>query len=283
MPVGGRIWFQNLCDPTPEHSQHITVNGVPLNALGRIEQVWEDLYGALELVGEPIHVPLRPGAINVPEVLGAREFGVGMLIYGQHNQDFAGHNEKWRELAQLLFSPITPLTVNRVLAFPEGTVPPGGTVPVITTTCQAKYVSGLEPRSVLHGTISKLALRFRNLDGYWYALDDTLATIPAGGGTVALGGDTTTRRISITLSGGTGLQILSNTSTGVSVSFNGDTTANPVVLDVLGFTASQNGVNMAKFVNHSGDVFWMKMRRGDNVFTLTGGGTAAIRARRAYI
>lgn len=265
--------FQSMCSATP--LQMISVNGVPLHTLGRVEQTWEGVLGAPELIGSASHLPLRPGALHIPQVTGAREFGVGMLIHGDNDKDEAGHNDRWRALARLLWSPMQPLAMQRRIATGAGPE---------THECSAKYVSGLDPAYVTGRAMSRLALRILNLDGYWYGQANTTATVAAGGAaTLTLPGDAETRRMTITFSGASGgVQTLTNATNGCVLSYVGATDPE-VNLDVFGFTANQEGTNVLRNVTHAGDVFWMRLQPGINALQLTGGGTATVRARATYL
>lgn len=277
--------FQLMC--SSGSIQGITINGVPLQGIGRVEQVWEEVLGSPELFGSAVHVPLRPGALDVPQVPGTREFGIGMILHGAGHPDQAGHNDAWRSLARMVWSPRLPLDVRRTVRFSTGDE---------THQCAAKYISGLGPNMIVPGSMSRAALRFRNIDGYWYALTDTVAGVVSGTpATMTVPGDAETHRMTITLSGGTGLQTLTNTTNGVLMTFNAPTTDTPVDIDVLGFTAYQDttvqGENGPETIStpvvgsmtHTGDTFWMRMQPGSNTLTLTGGGTATIRVRAAYL
>lgn len=284
MTVGASFTpFQIMCADTM--IQGISIDGVPLHTVGRVEQVWEDVLGSPELFGDAVHVPLRPGALDVPQVIGPREFTVGLVLYGAGDKDQAGHNTAWRDLARMLWSPLAPLKVQRTVRYMTGDE---------THECAAKFVSGLNPEPIVPGSMSRVALRFVNLDGYWYdpepsviivdsnSEDDTVFDMP---------GDADTYRMTIMLSGGTGIQTLGNSDTGVQMTYNGDTVSAPADIDVLGFTATQDAVSGTEIVvtsvsgnmAHSGDTFWMRLRPGTNTFTLSGGGTATITARAAYL
>lgn len=249
--------------------QKLWVNDIPLHAFGRVEQYWEGVLGAPELYGDPLHVPLRPGAIDIPQVPGKRPVLVGVLTYGQSQ---AEHNDSWRDLARLLWSPEQALNLKRTMRFTAGDE---------THECRAKYVSGLDASMLAGGRMGRMAIRFDNLDGYWYQTDTTDVDILGGSDTVAVGGDAVTRQMTVQLSGGTN-QVLTNTTTGTVLSFLGDTTT-PVSLDVPSFTATQGGSNVVTKVNHANDTFWMTLAPGDNEFTLTGGGSATISAKAAYL
>ncbi len=250
-----------------------------------MEQYWENVAGAPDLEGAPVHLPLRPGALHVPQVVGERKFRVGMIVTGSHDKDQAGHNQAWRRLARLLWSPEEPLVMRRTMAYPalaDGQAQPA----LLTHECNAVLQDGLDP-SYQHGkAFSRLALRFINLDGYWYAIqdDEATTTISGGSGSITVDGDAATRRMRITLSGGSGLQVLTNTTNGCMMTFNGSTEGVlETDVDVFSFTAVQDGKNVTGSVNHSGDVFWMRLDPGVNEFTLTGGGSATISARAAYL
>jgi hypothetical protein len=261
--------FQRLCEaPGP---QHLTIDGTPLQEYGRVEQVWTDVMGTPPLGGSTIVVPLRPGGLDVPRVPGPREFTVGMVLHGADGKDAAGHNDAWRSLARLLWKPQAPLEVRRTLVFSTGAE---------THTCRARYLDGLSPSYLVPGALSRVALRFTNLDGYWYGIAQTTATIE-GSGSIVMPGDSSTRRISITLTGGTGIQTITNTTTGCSLDYNGDT-AVPVVIDVETFTAAQGGASVIGNIAHAGDVFWMRLDPGENLLTVSAG-TALISAVPVYL
>lgn len=255
--------------------QTIKINGTSLHGIGHVEQVWEGVLGAPELFGSAIHAPLRPGALHIPQVIGPREFGVGMLLHGDYSDDEAGHNNHWRTLARLVWSPTHPLFIERVIAIGTGTE---------TQECSGQYIDGLAPEYSYARVISKVALRFLNLDGYWYGQSNSVGIVSAGSGTTLnMPGDAETRRMTITLSGGgSGVQTLTNSTNGCVLSYTGGT--NPDVdIDVFAFTAEQGGVNVMKNVTHGGDVFWMRLEPGINALTLSGSGTATVRARAAYL
>jgi phage-related protein len=200
-----------------------------------------------------------------------------MLIFGDNSKDEGGHNDRWRALARLIWSPMAPILLQRKIAVSGGTE---------THECSAKYVSGLEPQYLenIGRSMSRLALRFTNLDGYWYAQSDTVGVVSAGGATtLTMPGDAQTRRMRITFSGGSaGVQTLTNSTNGCILSYNGATTTE-VDLDVFGFTANQGGTNVMRNVTHAGDVFWMRLEPGVNALQFSGSGTVTVRAKATYL
>lgn len=270
MPVS----FREMCATAPVQS--LSINGTPLSTLGTVEQVWENVLGAPELVGEPVHVPLRPGRFNVRQVPDAREFTVGILLHGAHDEDQAGHNDMWRRLVRLVWSPGAPLTVHRTVRFGSGDE---------THVCSAKYIDGLQPTDYVKGGMSKVALRLLNLDGYWYGTAETSVTAAAGETVVIdVPGDAPTLRTFITFDGGaTGLHTLTNATTGCAVAYAGETSTG-IELDVMSFTATAaDGKSMVGRVAHGGDVFWMRMAPGENQLTFSGSGSVQLRTTPAYL
>lgn len=288
--------FKDTCENPGR--QRISVNGVPLQRFGRVEQLWEEVMGSPELLGSPVHVPLRPGAIDVPQVAGPREFGIGMLVHGKSDVDLEGHNHAWRTLVRLLWSTRKPLLMTRTMVFPvlDDADQPTDVSVAETHQCRAKLISGLDPAVVVPGSVSRLALRFLNIDGYWYALEETLVHVDTTGpAVVTMPGDADTSQISIELSGGTGLQTVTNTTNGCLMTYNGSTAAAAVNVDVMAFSAVQTSTvageggpetvqtSVIGNITHAGDAFWMRMEPGENTLTLTGSGSADIRARAAYL
>lgn len=257
-----------------DFDQKLWVNDVPLHAFGRIEQYWDGVMGNPELYGNSLRVPLRPGEVFVPKTTGARTFIVGMLTYGQ---DQGEHNDAWRDLARMVWSPRQVLNVKRVVKHSTGDE---------THECSAEYVSGLDANMLAGGRMGKMAIRFKNLDGYWYGLSNETYTV-SNGSTINVPGDAPTRRMTLEFSGGSGSQVLTNTTTGAAVSWP-DSTGVPVTLDVLAFTTDvgvgpDGGDLGVGKIRHAGDPHWMVLAPGDNEFTLTGGGSVEINARTAHL
>lgn len=247
------------------------ISGTALHTVGRIEQVWSNVLGGSVLAGQPFHVPMRTGFVDVPQVPTGYEFTVGLTLYGSYYQDLPGFHDAWRDLARLVWNPKTPLTVKRVVDFGSGAE---------DHYCRARYISGLSPEMVMP-SIGKLALTFYNLDGYWYGSPAVVDTITGPTDAMIIEGDAVTRRISMVFSGGSN-QVLTNTTTGVSVTYTGSTSS-AVTLYNESFTAVQSGNNVVGNVSHQGDAFWMTMAPGTNNFTLAGGGQVLVSAEEAFL
>lgn len=295
------------CSTTPLSVRALYINGTALHTLGRIEQIWEGVLGGAVLSGQPFHVPMRTGLVDVPQVPTGHEFTVGMTLYGSAYQDLPGFHDAWRDLARLVWNPNIPLTIKRVVDFGDGPE---------EHFCRARYVSGLSPEMVMP-SIGKVALTFQHLDGYWYGDTPVTQTI-TGTGTITMPGEAPTRRISIEFSGGTNQNLANLTTVAAraynappygtvgltiyedgSASYDGNSypagtytwiwvsylgsTSTSVVLNVESFTALQSTTNVVGNITHGGDASWMALYPGENSFDLDGGGTAEITAYPAYL
>jgi hypothetical protein len=174
----------------------------------------------------------------------------------------------------MLWSPMAPLTMTRTVRYTEGDE---------THTCSAQFVSGLNPDMIVPGSMSRLALRFINIDGYWYDTNVITETIDADtGGSITIPGDAQTRRMTISFQDGTSMQTLTNTTNGCILT-SALPSSQPIDADVLAFTAMQGINNATGSMTHAGDVFWMRLEPGVNNFALTGGGSVTISATAAYL
>jgi hypothetical protein len=260
------------CSTSPLDVRALYVNDVPLHNIGRVEQVWDNVIGGGVLAGKPFHVPMRAGFIDIPQIPTGYDFTVGLTLYGTHHTDLPGFHEAWRDLARTVWTTTWPLTMKRVVDFGAGPE---------DHYCRARYVSGLSP-GMAQPAVGKVALTFTNLDGYWYGSPAVDYTLSASSGAMVIDGDAITRRITMVFSGSSGPQVLTNTTTGVSVTYNGPTTPS-VTLYNESFTATQSGGNVVGYVYHEGDAFWMTMAPGSNSLTLTGGGSVVISAQEAFL
>ena len=160
-------------------------------------------------------------------------------------------------------------------------------------TAKAEIDGSVDPE-MIDMSNARVAVSFKLLDGVWFGdwsdtLDKLKGTASGLGVEVSqlaldCPGDSTTWQLEVTMSGGV-YQRLQNETTGDWVEFNGDTTTEPVVLDIPTFTATQGDRNVIGNV-FSGDdrvsPFWMTLRPGPNKLLVTGGGVVQIRYKGAH-
>lgn len=252
-------------------ARKLTIGTTDLASTGaRVETLWDGPLGNPSLIGQSFPVPFRYGHVDVDQTWGSREVQAGIVVTGTSVTDF---HDKHRTLEQLVWSPDGPVTLKRTISLTSGDE---------TVQCSARFIDGLTPRMESE-SIGRYALRFENLDGVWYATGTTDDTISTASDTFVLGGTARSRRITLTFSGVSGTQVLTNTTLGVAVTVTGDKTTHSVVLDVEDFTATQNGASVVGTVTHSGDYHWMVFAPGSNSLTLSGGGSVAISTTAAYL
>lgn len=254
-------------------SSPLLFGGVDPAAYGVIVETLDGLVGGPPLQGGDLVVPGRAGAVSVGELLaGPRPIQVGAAVVADDSPTLLADVQAF---CQAVYGQGLPYTLTRQL----------DTSPMQTTAGLARYVSGLSPDR-LGAVGARCAFTVLLLDGYFYdtAASTTTTTVTTAGGTVMVGGQARTRRMTLTFTGVSGAwtMVLTNTTTGVSVTLTGSGTT-PVVVDVEAFTATQGGANVIGNVAHSGDNYFMVLAPGNNVFTLTGGASVAVAAKAAWL
>lgn len=242
------------------------VNGVDLCSLTGV--VVGDLHGLHApgtRRGSNDVVPGRQGQQGVPKPLDAYAFAIPVTLLPEDGSGVTGDTLSARR-AQMLTN-LRALTAGLVSA--TGLVPlkrrlatSGG---YAETTADGEFVDGLAIQ-LLNAQTGQTELNFVNHDGCWYA---EAVTVHAG--SVTIGGDIPTRRISLDLpSDGT----LTNVTLGVSV-----TVTTGTVLDVAGYTATAGLATMVT----AGDDSWFVLAPGVNVITWSGDDAPDITYQGAYL
>lgn len=252
-------------------SSPLLFGGVDPAAYGVIVETLDGLVGGPPLQGGDLVVPGRAGAVSVGELLaGPRPIQVGAAVVADDSPTLLADVQAF---CQAVYGQGLPYTLTRQL----------DTSPMQTTAGLARYVSGLSPDR-LGAVGARCAFTVLLLDGYFYDTAASTTTVTTAGGTVTVGGQARTRRMTLTFTGVSGAwtMVLTNTTTGVSVTLTGSGTT-PVVVDVEAFTAVQGGTNVIGNVAHSGDNYFMVLAPGNNVFTLTGGASVAVAAKAAWL
>lgn len=256
-------------------TETVLIDGVDAEA-GRRHirfQGWGGMFTTAGLVGDNDSVPHRAGQRWREKT---RDVGIARLpfsIVSRLNDvpaAMAAANREWFDLVKLAAPRRRPVELTRVLQ-----VESDGIRVEHRHIAAAELADSIEPDWVSH-RMQRGSLTFRLLDGCWFDEDSTSWDIPSGRDTlIPARGTTDTSRIFITLTGGVGVQALTNVSAGVSVSI--DWTGLPstakVEIAVDTFTVMANGASALTRVSHSGDrkLMIIDPDLGDNRFTLTSG------------
>lgn len=241
----------------------VLLDGTDIRSAGvRLLKGWEDALAVPDLRGDDITVPDTDGDTWVVErPFSAFQINLPLAVRGGTQAAF---NDARRALIRLV-KPDGIITATRRLPF---------TAADEDHTAPARYVGGLQP-SAMYGMIdADLVLSMKILSGLWYG---TLTTISAS---ATILGDVRTRKMTITLTGGTN-PTLTNTTTGDSLTWTGTVGGTPIVIDNQTITAMQGATNVSGALSHS-RTYPMTFAAGANTLALTGGGSFSIGYYPAY-
>lgn len=270
-------------------SDTILVDGVPFEDEFRHIRFngWGDTLAAGSLGGSNFESPLRDGevwrrkrrtATVVPLAWSITPAGTDVDTL------MAYANTEWFRLLRM-FPRRRPVSLTRVM----NVVTEYG-VRTVRQEAQVERVQEVAPNWASHAYQDGVLI-LRNLDGVWYSEDETVFTVNAGVTEfLPARGTTDTGNIEVTLTGGVGVQTLTNVSAGVWLSYNwsGLDPTSRVVINVPNFTSRRyygtvSAVSLSR-LTHGGDERFMVVDpdHGDNEFTVSSG-TAQITYREAYL
>jgi hypothetical protein len=162
-----------------------------------------------------------------------------------------------------------------------------GTNQIVAATAMAEIAGTMEPTN-LGRTSASFSVDLLLSDPYFYGTTRTQAVTTAGGVITALGegvvGEGYPSAVNaFTISITAGPCTVTNTTTGVSVTYGAAVANSPVVLDILNFTATDAaGNNVIASVTHSGARPWMTLLNGANDITVSDG-TATFSFNDCYV
>ena len=244
----------------------VLLDGTDIRSAGvRLLRGWEGALAVPDLRGDDVTVPDTDGDTWV----GERPFNAFQvnLPIGLQGGGQAGFNDARRALIRLV-KPDGLVTATRRLPFGAGTE---------DHTASARYVSGLDPTAMFAMVDGELTLALKILTGLWYGPSVTISST----GSVTVLGDVRTRRMTITLTGGTN-PTLTNTTTGDSLTWTGTVGGTPIVISNETITATQGGTNVSGLLSHT-RTYPMTFAAGANTLALTGGGSFSVAYYPAYL
>jgi hypothetical protein len=244
----------------------VLIDGTDIRSAGvRLLRGWEEALAVPDLRGDDITVSDSDGDTWVDErPFSAFTFNLPLALRGSSQATF---NDARRALARLV-KPDGTITLTRRLPFTGGDE---------DHTATGRYVGGLQPSQMYAMIDGDFTLSLKNLSGLWYGPS---ATVSATGAVTVLG-DVRTRRMVITLTGGTN-PTLTNTTTGDSLTWTGTVGGTPIVIDNQTITALQGATNVTGALSHS-RTYPMTLKAGSNTLALTGGGSFSIAYYPAYL
>jgi hypothetical protein len=244
------------------------------------------MQGVSGSVGAPIvrggdyEVTRRDGAISGARWAGPRVLSIRGTLLGNNGATLvpadarARYLDRARALGALLWNDGLDYVVERTIPRQSG----GDLV----TESLGRYLGGFDPEDVA-AHAGRVAFDLLLHDPFWYSTSDTTVSGITGSSSPSVIGDVSTKRVTLTFSGVTATQRLTNNTTGEWIEVGGNSGA-PTVVDCDDFTAIRSSVSVIGTVNHA-PAFesWLSLRPGTNSLTLTGGGSVDIAYRGAFL
>lgn len=243
----------------------VLIDGTDIRTAGvRLLRGWEAALAVPDLRGDDITVPDSDGDTSIDErPFNAFQIGLPLAVRGSSQAAF---NDAHRTLKRLV-KPDGTFTMTRRLPF---------TAADEDHTATGRYVGGLQPSQMYAMVDGDFTLSLKNLSGLWYGVSTTISST----GAVTVLGDVRTRRMVITLTGGTN-PTLSNTTTGDSLTWTGTVGGTPIVIDNQTIIALQGATNVSGALSYS-RTYPMTLKAGSNTLALSGGGSFSIAYYPAY-
>lgn len=252
-------------------AESVLIDGTNPSTYMRITNI-NGLLGNVIPIGEDYATPRYPGMTAGDRWAGARVLSFEGMILGDSRPDYM---DDMRALAALVWNDGATYTVTRTIERVSG----GD----LTTVSTGRYLSGLETLAQASNNKGRVAFDIRLLDPYWFASSATTLSAITGSATPTITGDVSTRSITLTFSGVSAVQRLTNSTTGQWVEVLGNSGA-ATVLDCTALTATRSSVSVAGDVAHNASFDdWMNLPVGSNSLTLTGGGQVVVAYRGAYL
>lgn len=255
-------------------AESLSINGTSLYTYLESISAAPGLVGAPPMRGSDYETPGRHGSVDGTRWAGPRVASIYGVIYGGANGR-AGYLDNVRGLSALVYNDAKAFTVSRVIPRVSG----GD----LTVQASGRYGGGLESIQQAAHHAGRCTFDLVLFDSFWYPSSATTLSAITGSATPTIAGDVATRNVTLTFSGVTAVQRLTNSTTGQWVEVLGNTSAD-TVLDCTALSATRSGSSKAGDVSHNADFDdWMTLPVGSNSLTLTGGGQVVVAYKGAWL
>lgn len=252
-------------------AESVLIDGTNPSTYMRVTNI-RGLIGNVQSIGADYSTPRYHGMTAGDRWPGARVLTFEGMILGDSRPDYM---DDMRALAALVWNDGGTYTVTRTIERVSG----GDLVAV----CTGRYLSGLETLAQVSNNKGRLSFDVRLLEPYWFDSAATTLSAITGSATPTIAGDVATRNLTLTFSGATAVQRLTNNTTGQWVEVLGNTAAS-TALDCTALTAIRSGASKAGDVAHNASFDdWMTLPAGSNSLTLTGGGQVVVAYKGAWL
>lgn len=252
-------------------AESVLIDGTDPDTYMRVTNI-RGLIGNVQSIGGDYATPRYLGMTAGDRWAGARVLTFEGLYVGSSRADYM---DDARALAALVWNDGATYTVTRTIERMSG----GD----LTTVSTGRYLSGLDSIAQVSNDRGRVSFDIRLLDPFWFASSATTLSAITGSASPTIAGDVATRNLTLTFSGVTAVQRLTNSTTGQWVEVLGSV-ANDTVLDCTALTATRSSLSVAGAVAHNSSFDdWMTLPAGSNSLTLTGGGQVVVAYRGAYL
>jgi hypothetical protein len=236
----------------------VLVDGTDLATATRFEEDRDGYYAIPQLRGER---PVFPGVDGDTDI----EQDYATLVFPQHlvlhNASVAEANDEFRTLKKLC-KPGQTVTLTKRTTFTGGDED-------VTATAKLRDIQ----RSRINPVTARCVIEWDILDGVWYGATDTRSLSNGLNSVLGVLGDVRTKRMTITLTGGT-TPTLTNFTLGYALTYSGSMSS-PVTIDVLAGTATQSSTDVSQYLSWTKAVPFA-LRPGTNSIGLTSSGSGSI-------
>jgi hypothetical protein len=240
----------------------IKVDGTDLQTAARVLQVWEGVHQTPALRGSLIEFPTKDGSTDADQPFGSSVLGIGLMVQGG-SSEVTGFNDQYRTLKRLC-KPGRTVTLTKELSYTTGN----------ESYTQTAKLRSLSPQQQSPADY-KVLVEFTLLDGLWFG-----SAVTIGAGTSTVTGDVRTRRMTVTISGGSSPKTVTNSTNGWALTYTGST-ATAVVIDVENMTATQGASDVSGNLSWTRD-FPMQLEAGSNTLAISSG-TLSIAYQPAFL
>jgi hypothetical protein len=214
------------------------------------------------LRGSLIEFPTKDGSTDADQPFGSSVLGIGLMVQGG-SSEVTGFNDQYRTLKRLC-KPGRTVTLTKELSYTTGN----------ESYTQTAKLRSLSPQQQSPADY-KVLVEFTLLDGLWFG-----SAVTIGAGTSTVTGDVRTRRMTVTISGGSSPKTVTNSTNGWALTYTGST-ATAVVIDVENMTATQGASDVSGNLSWTRD-FPMQLEAGSNTLAISSG-TLSIAYQPAFL
>lgn len=272
---------------SPTTTEYWTFNGISLNQnWWNIATIGGSRFSAPTLRGSNYTVPFQTGQVQRPKFADSRVVtllmwtaGIDQTTGNPSADQITAWNNNYQQL-RALFWQMTSTGSSQSSLVRQWNITQGGTTGLVTATAQAEIAGTMEP-TMTGRTRADMSIDLLLADPYFYGNQQTQTlsrNTPANVNNLGEGvaGEASQGFLTVTFNGVLTNPTLTNSTAGVSVTYNGSIasgSSHAISLDCVNFLATDGSSNnVIGNVGHAGARRWMVLESGSNTLELTSTG-----------